>query len=75
MELFLLVSMALTIVTFLLIVVSEPAAPSIAEHDSDYAPAYVPEESTAEMQQAVLAVLSEPTIIKNQKNQPAQLVM
>jgi hypothetical protein len=61
MELFLLVSMVLTVVSFSLIVLSEPAAPSLAEHDSDLASEFAPEESMAETRESLLAPLSEST--------------
>jgi hypothetical protein len=59
MELFLLVSMVLTIVSFSLIVLSEPAAPSLAEHDSDLASEYAPEESMAETRESLSNALAE----------------
>ncbi len=62
MELFLLVSMALTIVTFSLIVLSEPITPSIAENDGDFAADFSLEENRAEMREAVVTTLNETAV-------------
>lgn len=70
MELFLLVSMVLTIVTFSLIVLSEPAGPSLAEHDSDFSTEFTPEESMAEVREITIAALHETSI-----PQPAAIAM
>lgn len=62
MELFLLVSMALTIVTFSLIVLSEPITPSIAENDGEFASDFSLEENGAEMREAVVNTLGETAV-------------
>ncbi|MFT4665690.1 MAG: hypothetical protein ACI8YQ_002905 [Polaribacter sp.] len=62
MELFLLVSMALTIVTFSLIVLSEPITPSIAENDGEFAADFLLEDNRAERRDAVVNTLNETTV-------------
>jgi len=61
MELFLLVSMALTIVTFSLIVLSEPVASSATESDGEFATDFSLEGNPAEMREAVVSNLNDTT--------------
>ncbi len=77
MELFLIISIGLTVATFLLIAVSKPAAPSLADHDSDYASDYHPEESAAELQSLdeMAAAAADLSISQNQTQEAVNLLV